>query len=291
MVVRSYFLKVRLVCILAALPILGFAQGQNEKLFIYNVGFGAVSSGVGAVINKKPGEDWKKLLVRGLWQGSIGGAVNYASKKSVYLVVKHENLVYALPARVLNCAGNSIIQNAAKNQPFLQNWSLEYAFLRLDISFAQQTTARVRLLPESILTSAIAWKGNSFDVKTTLSTGLMAFKAKEWLNQPTRTDGINYGRTLVYFDHSTRYHVIAHELVHEFQYREWQVANAFFRPMVDKWKRPGLKKIFTKYLYPDIPYFALAYMTVGIYPHDQQFYNPFEFEAERFASNQYVKIR
>jgi hypothetical protein len=119
---------------------------------------------------------------------------------------------------------------------------------------------------------------------------MLVFKSKNWIISSSRTDGLNYGRVLVYYDHERSYHAIAHELVHSFQYREWQVANAFFQPTVTKWKAPVLKKVFTKYLYPDLPYFSLPYMTLGIYPYGHQMRNPFEFEAERFASNRYVRI-
>ena len=78
----------KIILILLFTPKFLFSQDQQRTLLVYNVGLGAITSGIGAVINKPKHTDWKKYFIKGLWQGSIGGLVNYSSKKALYLVNK-----------------------------------------------------------------------------------------------------------------------------------------------------------------------------------------------------------
>lgn len=268
-------------------PAICFSQQQERKLLLYNTTFGGISSAIGAVINKK-NENWKNCFVRGFWQGSIGGLINYSSKKTIYLVNKHNSFEYALPARLLNAAGNSIIYNAAANEPFLQNWNLEYGIFRFDLSLKSQNKFKARILPESIFASAVSLSKGKFDIETTMLTGVMTFKTNKLISTARRTDAINYGRAIIYLDSAKKYKLVAHEIIHEFQYREYLAFNSFLRPVVSKTKNTGIKKVFEKYIYPDVPYFGLFYMLEGMHLKPQA-KNFFEFEAERLATNKFVK--
>lgn len=276
-------------CLLLFQPVQSVAQGQEEKLCLYNVGLGALTSGIGAVINKK-GENWKPCFFRGLWRGSLGGFINYTSKKSLHLVVSNQNFTCALPSRILNCAGNSLIQSAARNQPFLQHWSLEYTIFRFDVSLHSPGGFRVRLLPEAVVAGYLSSRKGKLDLPVTLQTGALVFKTNEWLNDVNRTSGVNYGRALIYLDKANKYQIVAHELVHEFQYRETQVANAFLQPWASTRRNAGLKRTVNRYLYPDMPYFSLLYLLEGIHRGETATRNFFEFEAERFSTNKFVAI-
>ncbi|MDN3655336.1 hypothetical protein QWZ08_06860 [Ferruginibacter paludis] len=281
----------KFLLILLFIPQVVFSQNQENNILLYNVGLGGITSGIGAVINKK-NENWKRCFVRGFWQGSIGGLINYSSKKSIYLINKNNSFAYALPARLLNAAGNSIIQNAAANEPFLKNWNFEYAFLRVDFSTGSAKKIRVRVLPEAVIASGVALSKGKFDISTTLVTGIMSFKRKEVMRSERGIhDGVNYGRAFVYQDTSEKYLIVAHEIIHEFQYREYLVFNSWLQPAVANVKAPGLKNIFTKYLYPDVPYFGLFYMIEGVYQYPLLYRNYYEFEAERCATSKFVKVQ
>lgn len=272
-------------------PAIIFSQQQERKVLIYNIGFGGLTAGAGAVINKKKGESLKKNFIRGFWQGSIGGLINYSAKKTIYLIDKNKNFGYALPARLLSSAGNSIIQNAALNEPFLRNWSFDYGFFRFDFAANAKKKFKIRILPESIIASAVSLSKANPDINTTLLTGIMSFKTKSLIvNERGAHDGVNYGRAFIYYDTVTKYHIVSHEIIHEFQYREYLVFNTYFKPPVSKMKIPRLKKLFTNYIYPDVPYFGLFYMAEGSHPREQLFRNYFEFEAERFATNKFVYV-
>ena len=284
----------KLLIALLLIPGMIMAQNQEGKVLIYNIGFGGMTSGIGAVINKKKTENWKKSFARGFWQGSIGGALNYSAKKSCYLIYKKDKTEFALPARIISSAGNSIIQNAAFNEPFLKNWSFDYGILRFDYRANNTKKFQVRILPTAIVSSLIALPQGRLDLASTLKTGVMAFKAKDLISTLRGShNGVNYGRAFIYssdpfISDSLKNHIISHELIHEFQYREYMVFNAYLKPQADKMKMPGLKKVFTRYVYPDIPYFALFYMMEGIQKSPRFYRNYFEFEAERISRNAYV---
>lgn len=269
-----------------------FSQNQEVKLVSHNIIFGGLTAAVGAVINKKKDENWKRSCIRGFWQGSIGGLVQYSAKKTIHLVDKNNNLAYALPARLLSAAANSIVQNAAYNGAFLKNWNFEYGFLRFDFAAEDEKKFRIRLLPVSLIASAIAApKADRLDVQATLLTGMMTFASKVVINDRNGIhDGVNYGRAFIYVDNEWKYHIISHEIIHEYQYREYLVINACFKKEVAKIKDNHFKKFLTKYIYPDIPYFGLFYMLEGVERGPHYFRNYFEFEAERFATNRYVPI-
>jgi hypothetical protein len=281
----------KFLLILVFFPAVIFSQHQERKVFIYNIGFGGLTAGVGAVINKKKDESLKKSFIRGFWQGSVGGLFNYSAKKTIYLIDKNKNFGYAVPARLLSSAGNSIIQNAALNEPFLRNWSLDYWFFRFDFSATAEKKFKIRMLPETILATAISLPKGKFDINTTLLTGIIAFKTKHPITtERGKHSGLNYGRAFIYSDSSAKHHVVSHEIIHEFQYREYLVFNSYLKPAVSKMKNTGLKKILTKYIYPDVPYFGLFYMLEGVHPGEKLFRNYFEFEAEKFATNKFVLI-
>lgn len=283
-------MKALVVCLLI-FPYLSFSQDQELKVFTHNVVFGALTSGVGAVINKKPNENWKKCFVRGCWQGSIGGFLNYSAKKSIHFIDAKSNAAFGIPARLIHSAGNSIIQNAAFNEPFLKNWNIEYGFLRFDFAIHSPKSFRARLLPGTPGSTVMAFSHGKFDLRTTLLTGVVCFKSNALINDIVGThDGVNYGRAFVYYGNSPRpLHIISHEIIHEYQVREFLVFNSYFKTTAAKLKDNFLKKVFTNYIYPDIPYFGLFYALEQT-EQGHIFRNYYEFEAERFATNRYVPV-
>jgi hypothetical protein len=264
-----------------------FAQ-QERKVFLYNLGFGGLTSGIGAIINKPKTSDWKKYFIKGLWQGSIGGVLNYSGKKTIYLINKNESLVYGWPAKLLHHAGTSIIENASLNEPFLQNWNLDFGPVRFDFSFGNEKKLRVRFLPSSIYSIIDGFNEGRFSLSTTLLTGNLSFKRATYF--PDGSFGYSTGRGITYIDYYYKYHSIAHELIHQFQFNEYQVFNAWFKPLIPKLKSENIKRAFEKYIYFDLPYFLPAYALEGQSYGPKYYRNFFEFEAERFATNSHVQI-
>ena len=271
-----------------------FSQSQERTVFIYNVGFGSLTSAIGAVINKPKGTNWKKHFVKGFWQGSIGGLINYSSKKTLYLNNLNQNKAFFWPAKILNSAGTSIMQNASLNQPFLENWYLDYGLVRVDFAIHDKEKFKVRLLPAGIYATIAASRLGQFDLENTLVTGQIVFSSKELLRYPNGNTEIGYsfGRGLVFVNNTqvyfNKYKLLTHEIVHQFQYNDNQIFTTWLNPIGQKIKSKTLKTIFKKYVYPDLPFSLITYNLAGHYSYPHYFRNFYEFEAERFSTNSYV---
>jgi hypothetical protein len=271
-----------------------FAQHQEQAVFVYNVAFGGITSGIGAIINKPKEVNWKKAFLKGFWQGDIGGLLNYSGKKTLYLVNRNQKDIYAWPAKLLHAAGSSIMENAALNAPFLQNWNIDYGLVRFDFSFDKQRKFKVRLLPEAVVATIIAVKYGKFDLGTSLRTGEIIFKDDRVLDLPNAplASGVTFGRVIVYVDTPQSYYtkdrILSHEIVHRYQYNEYQIFNTWLNPVARKIKSKSLQSIFSKYVYLDIPYFFVPYYINGRHADPHYYRNFYEFEADRFATNAYV---
>jgi hypothetical protein len=271
------------------------AQHQGRTVFVYNAAFGGITSGIGSIINRPKEVNWKKAFLKGLWQGGIGGLLNYTGKKTLYLVNKNQKDIYAWPAKLLHAAGTSIMENAAMNMPFLQNWNIDYGFLRFDFSFGTSRKFKVRFLPDAVVATILASKYGRFDLGTSLATGEIIFKADKLLNLPNTpiASGVTFGRAIVYVDtphtYYTKGRIIAHEIVHRYQYNEYQIFNSWLDPVARKIKSKSLQAIFSKYVYADIPYFFIPYYIIGGSAAPHYFSNFYEFEAERFATGAQVQ--
>lgn len=276
------------------LPSMAPAQRQEGTVLLYNACFGGLTSGIGAVINKPNGVNWKQAFVEGAWQGSIGGALNYSGKKMLYLVNKQQQVAYGLPAKLLHAAGTSIIENAALGEPFLQNWSIDYGPVRFDFSTNGAKKLRARFLPASVHSVIMGSKYNRLDLKATLLTGSIAFanyKGYYFVEDGSYYLGKSYGRAIAYMarhNDSTVHETVAHELVHQFQFRDYQIFNTWLKPLETKVKSKVLQTAFSKYVYFDVPYFWIAINIEGSHKYPHYYRNFFEFEAQRFSTNRQV---
>ena len=272
-----------------------FAQTQEQTVLFYNVGFGAVTAGIGAVINKPKTTDWKKALVKGIWQGSIGGLLSYSGKKTLYFVNTQNQLLYALPAKILHAAGTSIVANAALGEPFLQNWAFDYTIARIDFSISKPQNFRVRFLPETLLSFAYSLPVSKFNLGQTLAAGTLVFTT----NKPFRLAssypqyGVSTGRAITYVNDAAVWggslgQLRSHELVHTFQYNDYMVLNTWFKPLVSKYSPQWAKTVFSKYVYPDAPWFLGIYNFSTLFNTSHYYQNFYEFEAQRFSTNHFV---
>ncbi|MDR3680110.1 MAG: hypothetical protein P4L41_09105 [Flavipsychrobacter sp.] len=265
--------------------------GQDTQLFLYNAGFGCFSAGIGSIISKQPHTSFKKRLLKSCMAGLLGGSLEYAGKKANYLINANNNLAYALPARLVNNAGYSMVENGALGRPIFSHWCFYYNFIRFDYS-VPENSFKARLLPWTIYGYAFCKQISSatFDLNGTLLTGDLAFKSHGFFYIGGEVyAGENYGHAFVYTDDYNKYHYIAHELTHEFQFHDLQVCNTFFEPLWHNRTKTRIYKLLDKYVYADFSYFLLAYNINSQLNYGQSYYsNFFEFEAERFASNAYV---
>ncbi len=280
--VRTIFL---LLCF-SAIVIPTYAQHQQRQLFAYNIGICAITSGIGSIINKPKSVNWKNAFVRGLWQGAAGGAVTYSSKKTIYLVNKKQNIFYLLPSKILQAAGASIIENAASYNPFLENWTIDYGPVRIDFGARKRT--KVRFLPETIYATIGAARYGRFDLSRSALSGTLVF-----ITPSVRQNwGYSFGRAIVYTNSSNattnKNRLLAHEILHTYQYKDYQFFNSWLKPLGTKLSSTNPGKVFKNYVYFDVPYIYPFYQASGHYRDPHYFRNFYEFEAESFSTNRKV---
>ncbi len=273
----------------------GRAQNQELNLGIYNTLLGGVIGGVGAAINKKESpseENWSRRFGRGLWQGCIGGLLTYSGKQTASLITTKQNLVFGLPSKILHSAGASIIENAGMNRPFLKHWNLDVGLIRLDAELGAKTKIQARLLPVGFYGLALSQHNSRFDLKTSLLTGQIVFQYMG-AEIPARTGGkygMAYLRGFTYVNNSSKYQIIAHEIIHLYQHKEYQALNAWPQRYFGKVNK-SIKQIFQKWIFFDVPYWYPFYYIEGYHDQSRYFRNFFEFEAERLSSNKFVLVQ
>lgn len=266
------------------------AQDYRAQSLIYNGLIGAVSGGVGSVINKHKGQKWYKAFTKGFLVGAGGGAMMYAGKRINSLISVRQNLEYAYLSRFVFDAGNSIIENAAANRNFWEVWHYDVGFFRIELQ-----TKHLKLQPKIMAstfgaTVLLAVYGN-FDLKTSLGAGLPVFRTKRIEYAPklvgsTVTNGFLLNDSLR--NSNTYYDVFSHEMVHTFQFQEFSGFNNFFNPYKTKWneKAPWYRKT-NKWIYGDLNYelFLLNYFLIQGGSGDKHYCDNFlENEAEYLST-------
>ena len=277
-----------------------FANSQQRdsdlKLFAYNVSFGGLTAGVGAIINKPKETPAHKAFLNGFYQGCFGGILQYGGKKMTHQIVKRENYWYGLPAKLVHGAGASIVENAALNRPFGRYWNMDLGPLRLDFAFdTEDDPFRVRfnaMLIYDIIAIGTQSSSAYIDWGKSLKLGTLAFYTNEPLyghKHGQDVVGTAYCKSFIYTSRSNDvYKTVAHEMVHLFQYREHLVFNAWINPLTSK-ASPKLKNIFQNYIYIELPYITPLYHIQGYHGRENYYRNFYEYEAEWFATNGYFK--
>lgn len=273
-------------------PNIIFAQKQERQVLVYNVALGGITSGIGAIINKKKEDKLFPTFLRGFKYGSVGGLFLYGGKKLTYQINGQNNLAWGWPSKLVHSYGATIIEQASKNEKdIFKKLSFPVGFARFNLSFNKKVKCNVQLQPGALacfIVNSAYWE---FKTKESLLIGTPIFMS----NSNFIVNGSGGGKALIntftYSDIYTNksYEIFAHEHLHILQEREYLVMNTWFnRPqnnLLDKMNN-NTKKAF-KHLYLDIPYnylfYAMLYKNPPCY-----FKNYFEFEAKRFATNSFV---
>jgi hypothetical protein len=239
-----------------------FSQGYESRSFVYNVLTGAVTGGIGSIINKHHNQKWYHAFAKGFVTGSAGGAIVYSGKKLNFLIASERSILYGRLSRVVFSAGNSIVENAAANRPFYSQWHYDVGFIRLQFN-GPEHFFMPRLMPSNFAGMLFIAFHGELDLLTTLYSGTFTF----------RTPHINYAGHLVgsttgngfllvdtIFSDKVFHDVYAHEMVHSFQFQEFSGINYFAKPVVDKWKEkyPRFKEV-NRWIYWDLNYEAMLF--------------------------------
>ncbi len=233
------------------------AQNFTISSLVYNTLIGAVSGGLGAMVNKHKDQKVSQAFLKGLAKGGAGGMVMYCGKSLNYLVAERQRLGYAWLSRAVFSAGNSVVENAAANRKFWARWHYDIAFVRLEYD-AENSSLTPRFMPSNF--GGILFMGfhGRLDPRTTLKSGTVTFRTRRIEYYPTligstASNGFLLNDTIG--GGTLFYDVYAHEMVHTFQFQEFSGFNHLFTPIGTKWKeRSPLLNKFGKYVYMDLNY-------------------------------------
>ena len=267
---------------------------QDIQLLAYNIGFNGVTAGIGSIIYKDKNQKWVECFAKGFYQGCLGGLFIYSGKKLIFELNNQKNDLYGWPSKILYYAGASIAENAALNKKFGKYWNIDIWAFRCDFSFGENSYFKARLMVSSIYSAVYLLPKANFDWRRSAMTGTLIFSTNSMINghygiAPVKAVGIS-----TYFDNIpgyNEYYVISHELIHTYQFREYQIFNSWLKPFEEKVPKK-IKNIFINYLYLDISYMPVFYYLQGG-EHNSQYYfkNFYEFEAEHFSTNTFVPLK
>ncbi|MEM1096964.1 MAG: hypothetical protein AAGJ10_20390 [Bacteroidota bacterium] len=265
--------------------------GQDAKLTAYNVAFGAVVGGLGAVLNGKDGLPLRRFA-RGAGWGAVGGSVAYTGKWLTGEIGATETLAYGLPARLVHDAGLSVIENAAHNRPPFARLASHLGFVRVDV-YPTSGTVQARLLPLSTLAFGLMLLNTDHEwaVARSLVYGTPVFLGTGRKRIPIVGNSFRGYAFLstVYLDRRSDhfYPLAGHELIHVMQHHEFVRAEAIFRAPLDRrLRRSEAYRTLSRWVYLDSPALQwLAYFPLegGAISAPCKFDNWLEREAEAFG--------
>ena len=226
-----------------------FAQRNDTQAGLYNIGIGSLTGGIGAMINKKPTEKLGPVLVKGLWQGAIGGYALFESKRLIRLVHQNKELGFSWPSKIVNAAGTSIVENAAANRDFWERWHLNYGFSRFELDLKEHPRFHYKVMPIAFVYTVGVALQTKFELGKTLQTGQFIFSSntKRW--EETNSIGVAVPGNIIYKPGmESFYNVITHEIVHIYQFNDLNGINTYmdkphaylsskssFFKKIDKW--------------------------------------------------------
>jgi len=252
---------------------------------LYNIGIGAVSSGIGAIINKKTNEKWGKVFLKGMYQGSLGGLLVYQSKVIVGKIPdqQQQQWKYAWGAKIINAAGVSIIENASSNRNFWEQWNFHLGFNRVEFHTKGGFKIKYKIMPISLAMTIGIAINKKFEIDKTIEMGEIIFSTQ---NIDNNDYAYTFGYNIVMNNsHVNNYTTYSHEIIHIYQLNDFNFINTYYDKLFLNWKNKS--KPFNKinnFLYLDmqIPVHRSFYLLEN----QESYYNNFfEYEARFYSKS------
>ena len=225
-----------------------FSQEKNYVgAALFNIGFGGVVAGVGAVINKTPNQKTGKQFLKGFSQGALGGYLLFESKRMIGRFAKTGNYACVWPSKLVNSAGASIIENAAANNGFLEQWHFNFGFTRFEMRTKDSLNFQCKIMPFALGGVIYGFANGKLAINETLKTGSIMFTSSN-LYEKSGVLGIAAANTIVYQKNNgiaNNELVIGHELIHAIQYEQSFGINTYLDKPLKKIENN--KKWFKKY--------------------------------------------
>ncbi len=260
------------------------AQNSRGEYGVYNTVLGSVVGGVGAVINKKPDEKFGKVLFKGMWQGALGGFIVHESKMLIGKISEENSFQYSWYSKFVNAAGNSIIENAAMNRNFYDQWNINFGFNRFEFHTKNKFGFRYKVMPVSLVLTGYVAVQSKFEWEKSLQTGEMIFSTGSSKFSGIDYAGVTIGTAVVmnsdYINDKATY---GHEFIHVYQYYDYNFVNTFVHDPVYKLTDKWLGKA-NKFIYYDFNSAVLDVLYSIEYEDVEHYYdNFFEREAALYS--------
>lgn len=240
-----------------------YAQTNDTEAALYNIGFGAVFSTIGAVINKTPDEPLGDVIKKSMWQGALGGYVTFESKRLLREAQRKHKWEYIWGAKFVNATGTSIKENAALNKDFWERWHINIGFNRIELNTKDRFSVHYKMMPVAFVYTVDAFFRYDFDFEQSLKSGefVFYFGSSVSSNPAFATAGYiafdkNYFNKVYGQEEFFMFKI--HEIVHLYQSNDFSIFNTFISKPLERWSksRKTLKWI-NKHLYPEYHYLIL----------------------------------
>jgi hypothetical protein len=267
---------------------------QQTEIAAKNILFGAVTSGIGSMINKPKNETIAKAFLRGSTRGMVGGVVAYTGKNLLHFVASEKKEVLAWPAKLVHTTGASIMENAGRHKGFLEVWSIENCVIRTEIN-TKTWKIQPRLMVNGVWGLIYRASDESrFNLSKSLMVGTAYFAMTT--DQAMKGSGGKHvcGNVACFEAEGYSTHeTLAHELNHAFQWREIGVFTSFLQPANNLIsKKSNLYSKVSKWIYvePDYVHAILTSIEGSRNAGTSRTYykNYFERESESIATWKYV---
>ncbi len=240
-----------------------FGQERYQiRSFFYNSLSGAVVAASGVLLNKKGEQKFKSVFLKSLGIGFAGGALQYAGKRSVNLMVTKNEIGFGWLSRFLFSAGNSMIENAAENKKWWSRFHIDLAFVRVETDFIN-FRPKLFLLPAQSGAFVFATFFGRADWRLSLRSSTFIFTTPRIAYAPYLI-GSASGNHFILNDTLGRsrffHEIVAHETIHAFQFSEFSALSAWVKRPVEKWKTqiPFIRKA-SAYVHGDLNYPAMLF--------------------------------
>lgn len=266
------------------------AQNNDFEAGLFNVGIGSVLGGVGAIINKEPGEKFGKTLLKGLGQGALGGYLVFESKRLVREFAETGDYNYVWPSKIVNSAGTSIIENAAANRDFWSRWHLNIGFNRIEVNTKEKFRLSYRIMPFALIDFSVTAFQAKLDWDKSLKLGTFVFRFDR-IGKKIDYYGQARSNSIIILSDVRGTVALPHELLHVYQNNQFSGFNSVIKKPVNRlsnnWKMDKINRIYSKIFYTDYNYilFGGLYFLVNPDMKNQGENNFFEKEAEYYTAN------
>lgn len=243
-------------------------QKNNWEAAFYNIAIGASVSSIGALINKDKGEKPMPVIVKGIWQGALGGYITFESKRLIEPAYKHDDWKLFWASKILNSAGTSIKENAALNRDFWVQWNMHIGFLRLELHNRDNFKFGAKALPIASYYTLLAIIHTDFEPQQSLKIGHLVFSSDDPRFEATNTAGVVFpGIMVLRRGYETHSQLQAHEIIHLYQQNDFSIFNANYSKAIKGLSKssPFVDKL-SRYIYPDLS----IYVQLAVYEFERR---------------------